>query len=320
MIYGKMTKCGLAIVLTGISLVLPLLFAQTGEAAGSFRIALMQSQRNTAAKFKPLEAYLKSHGIETEFVLAESYPVAARMFAERKVDGMFSGSAVAGAMIIKKLAFPILRPVSRTGTSQYWAVILAPRGAPQFTPTAEYFRGKRVAGCALAASGEFFLRFIPGAMESVRDFRLTESHEEAIEALARGDADIAIVKNLVWENLQIQYPKLEMVGSDPLKNPNDTLIVSYQTDPVLVGQISRALMQLAGDSSPEARMAREGLNIQGYVPTSLSDFDHTLQLLRNAGIGPDFNFDETPFHLHDDSHLSSPGVGKSGEYSANLYP
>ena len=52
---------------------------------------------------------------------------------------MFSGSGIAGCMIIKDLAYPVVRPVSNGGWSTYWAVVLAPKGSPRFTQDAAYF-------------------------------------------------------------------------------------------------------------------------------------------------------------------------------------
>jgi len=219
---------------------------------------------------------------------------------------MFSGSAVAGAMIIKDIAYPLLRPVNREGNSQYWAVVLAPKGAPRFSATADYFRGKRVACCALASAGELFLRSIPGAEEGVRALRLTESHEAALVALARGEADVAIVKNLVWENLQAQYPAIEAVGIDAGRNPNNTLIISRRADPQVVAHLAHLLFGLGGDPSREAALVRAALNIQRYIPTTVADFGHTLQLLETAGIDAQYDFRDHPSPPSSDAAGDSP--------------
>jgi ABC-type phosphate/phosphonate transport system substrate-binding protein len=263
-----------------------------GQVAGAqeFRLAVMQAQRGTAAKFKTLEAYLEKHGIQTRIVVPESFTAAAQMFADGGVDGMFSGSGVAGAMLIKKVAFPLVRPVAVNGTNTYWAVVLARNGAPKFDGRADYFKGKKVAGCALASAGEFFLRSIPGAPEAVAELRIVGSHDDAIEAVKRGEADIAIVKNLVWDNLKAQYPTLEKVGSDNGQNPNEALIVSVKTDPVIVKKLLDTLLGLTSDASPEADAVRQAFGIQGYILTSAADFSHTLDLLQKAGIGPDYDF------------------------------
>lgn len=258
--------------------------------AETFRIAIMQAEKGAADRFTPLAQYLDKHGIQVELVPTASYTDAALMFSEGKADGMFSGSGVAGTMIIKDLAYPVVRPVDRNGISTYWAVVIAPRGAPAFTHEASYFKGKRVAFCALASAGEFFIRSIPGALDAAKEVIVAPSHGAAIEAVAKGQADIAIVKNRVWDNLKGRYPGLVELGSDSGQNPNNTLIISKKTDPVLVKRLTGALLGLQNDASPAARAAREGLDIIGYIITSANDFQHTLGLLRQAGVDKNFDF------------------------------
>jgi len=258
--------------------------------AGDFRLAVMQAQKGAAAHFKPLESYLEKHGIKTKIVAPESYQAAAHMFAEGDVDGMFSGSGVAAAMLLKKVAYPLVRPVTARGTSTYWAVLVARQGAPAFDGSADYFKGKRVACCALASSGEFFLRAIPGAREAASQVKIVGSHGEAIEAVQKGEADVAIVKNLVWDDVRRKFPALEQVGSDSGQNPDNTLIVASGIDKELVKKLMDLLLGLKNDPSPEADAVRQGLGIREYILTSGADFNHTLSLLKWAGIGPDYEF------------------------------
>jgi len=258
--------------------------------AETFRIAIMQAEKGAADHFAPLAQYLDKQGIQVELVPTKSYTDAALMFAEGKADGMFSGSGVAGTMIIKHLAYPVVRPVDRQGISTYWAVVVAPKGSPAFVPDASYFKGKRVVFCALASAGEFFFRSIPGALEAAGEITIAPSHGAAIEAVAKGQADVGIVKNRVWDNLKGRYADLGEVGSDSGQNPNNTLILSKKTDPAVVKRLTGVLLGLQNDPSPEAEAARNGLDIIGYIITSANDFQHTLGLLRRAGVDENFDF------------------------------
>ena len=53
---------------------------------------------------------------------------------------------------------------------------------------------------------------------------------------------------------------------------------------------SLACAALKGDSSAEARAAKEKLGIQGYIKTTKADFRHTLPLLKRAGVTKSFDF------------------------------
>jgi ABC-type phosphate/phosphonate transport system substrate-binding protein len=255
-----------------------------------FKIAIMQDQTGAAKKFQPLLDYLSQKGVAASFVAASSYVSAAGMFKNGEVDGMFSGSGVAGAMIIKELAVPVVRPVDKDGYSTYWAVIIAPKAAKKFTGSALYFAEKRVMVTSLASSGEFYFRSLPDARQSKAMLLKATSHGAAIEALGRGEADAAIVKNRVWDKIKDKYPGLTLVGEDKGENPDGTLIVSKKMNSALVAKIAAILLGIENDVSPESQAVKTSLEIQGYIKTTPKDFEHTLSLLRNAGVTKAFNF------------------------------
>ena len=255
-----------------------------------FKICLMQEKKGAAAKFRPLLNYLIKKGVKASFVAAKTYPQAAKMFAEGKVDGMFSGSGIAGCMIIKGLAYPVVRPVSNAGWSTYWAVVLAPTGSARFTQNAEYFDNKRVIFCGLASSGEFFYRAVRGDKEINAKTLNASSHGAAIGALDRGIADVAIVKNRVWDSVKGKYELIDRVGEDPGENPNMALIVSKKADPKIVEQISTILLGLKNDNSPEAEAVKEKLGITDFIKTTTNDFRFTIPLLKRAGVDESFDF------------------------------
>jgi len=258
--------------------------------ADSLKIAIMQDKKGAAKKFQPLVPYFKTQGVDVSFVGAKNYAAAAQMFASGKVDAMFSGSGVAGSMIIKEVAQPLVRPVSKSGTSTYWAVVIAPKGSPRFTQNADYFKGKKVIFCSLASSGEFYFRSIEGATKVGAEMKKAASHGAAVDALSKGAADVAIVKNLVWDKIKDKYPDLARVGEDPGENPNGTLIVSKKMDGSLADKVKSALLAMESNSSVEAKTARDGMKVRGYLETSVDDFKHTIPMLKKAGVDKSFNF------------------------------
>jgi ABC-type phosphate/phosphonate transport system substrate-binding protein len=257
-------------------------------AAADLRIAIMQAQAGEARKFQPLLDHLAKKGIPASFVTAPDYRAAADLFAAGKVDGMFSGSGIAATMIIKGLADPLVRPVGTDGISTYAAVVVAPRGSPRFDGAAGYFDGKRVIFSPLASAGEFYFRSL-GASKPAAILKAA-SHGAAIDALARGQADVAVVKNHVWARSQASFPTLAAVGNDAGENPDGTLIVSKTADPAAVQRLGATLLALEADGSAEARAARDALKIRGFVPTGVKDFGHTLEMLRRAGVTKEFAF------------------------------
>jgi len=262
----------------------------SGYVHAGFKICIMQEKKDSAAKLRPLLNYFSKNGIDTSFIAARSYSDAAKMFSNGEVDGMFSGSGIAGCMIIKGLADPIVRPVSNEGWSTYWALVLAPKGSPRFTQNPDYFRNKRVIFCSLASSGEFFYQAIQRKAKIDVTIMKASSHGAAIDALSRGRADIAIVKNRVWDKVKDKYENIIRVGEDPGENPDGTLIVSNNSDPAVVEKIAALLIGLKDDDSPEANAVKEKLKIIGYIKTTINDFRFTIPLLKKAGVDRHFNF------------------------------
>ena len=257
--------------------------------AEQFKIAIMQDNKDEAQKYRPLVEYLKKKGIDAALVGTSSYTAAANMFADGKADAMFSGSGVAGSMMIKNVAYPVVRPLGNDGTSTYWAVILAPKGSAKYKGSPDYFSGKKVIFCSLASSGEFYLHSI-GGHKTAAGLMKAASHGAAIDALSKEVANVAIVKNRVWDKSKDKYPDLEVVGMDKGENPDNTLIIAKTTNKELSDRVKSYLLALKEDASEEAKAVREEMKIQGFIETKESDFSHTISLLKSAGVTASFDF------------------------------
>lgn len=256
--------------------------------AAELRIAVVQAQAGDARKYQPLVQYLTTRGVSATFVTAPDYRSAAQMFATGSVDAMFGGSGIAGTMIIKGLADPLVRADMGEGVSTYHAVVVAPKGTNRFDGAPEWFAGKRVIFSALASAGEFYFHSL-GPTKAAALLKAA-SHGAALDALDRGQADAAVVKNHVWEKERVKYGNLQQVGSDTGENPDGSLIVSRKLAPAEAAKVRDALTGLGADGSPGAKAARDALGIRGYLPASEKDFVHTLGLLKRAGVTKDFGF------------------------------
>lgn len=259
----------------------------TGQAA-EIKIAITQAQAGEARKFQPLLDYFGKNGIAASFTTTQNYQSAADLFASGAVNAMFSGSGIAGTMIIKELADPVARPVSTDGVSTYAAVVIAPKGSPRFAGSADYFNGKRVIFTPLASAGEFYFHSL-GASRP-KGLLKAASHGAAVDALSRGQADVAIIKNHVWTKEKGKYPMYEKVGEDKGENPDGTLIVSRKMDRQTVQKISDVLLGVQNDTSAEAKAVKDSLKIRGFIKTTVNDFKHTLALLKKAGVTKAFTF------------------------------
>ncbi|TAN40054.1 MAG: transporter substrate-binding domain-containing protein [Nitrospirae bacterium] len=283
----KAFRIGLGMMMAAM-LLLGICLAPAG--AEELRVVTTQDKSGEGKKYRELVEYLDKKGIDMNFEAARDYVSAAELFSKGGVDAMFSGSGIAGIMIMKGLAEPLVRPVAKDGTSTYWAVVIAKKGSPKFTGSADYFKGKKVILTSMASSGEIYLHHLPGAAKAAAEIKKAATHAAALDALNTGVADIAIVKNRVWDAEKGKYPGLEQVGQDKSENPDGTLIVSKKMKQETRNKIAAVLTGLKNDPAPEAAVVRNSLGIQGYIPTKNEDFKHTLNLLKEAGVTKDFKF------------------------------
>lgn len=248
----------------------------------------LHGKAGEAQKYQALQQYFAKKGITIAFQAAPDYKSAAEMFSKGSVDAMFSGSGVAGVLIIKGQAEPLVRSVSQEGISTYGTTIVAAKGSPKFAGTADYFNGKRVIFQAFASAGEMYFRSL--GKSNPREMMKAASHAAALDALSRGAADVAVIKNHVWNKEKDKYPQLEMVHEDRGQNPDGTLIVSKKMSPTLVQKINGILLGMKDDSSAEAKAVRESLKIREFIKTTDADFRHTVTMLKNAGVTKDFAY------------------------------
>jgi ABC-type phosphate/phosphonate transport system substrate-binding protein len=268
--------------------VLLLLGAAPVAQAAELRIAILQSQAGDARKYQPLLDYMAKRGVPAKFVTVPNYLAVTGMFADGSVDAMFGGSGVGCAMMIKGVVEPFARSVGPSGPKTYAAVVVAPKGAPKFDRTAAWFTGKRVAFSPLASAGEFYFRSL-GPSKAAEVLRAA-SHGAALDTLARGRADAAIVKNHVWTKERAKYPTLEQVGADDAQNPDGGLIVSKRIDRAAAEKLAKVLLALGADGSPAAVAASKALEISGFVAATEKDYAQTMATVKRAGVTKDFTF------------------------------
>ncbi len=265
-------------------------------AADTLHFVIMSSEdpKKEGPKYVALAEYLKTGAPqigEIKLRVAKDYPEAAKLFQGGEVEGMFSGSFVAGIFIKKEVAKPIARPVLTNGATTYKAYVIAKAGTKPFAGLAD-LRGKKVAYTLLASSGEAFVRSLLAAgekPESVYTPVPAATHLAAINAVQGGAADYAVVKNMVWD--PAKFPGLALVGEDKGENPNNTLIMSNAAAGKHGEQIKAALLKLEADAGAQAAEVKKLFGIKAFVATTAADFAHTFSIFEKAGIDPKtFNF------------------------------
>lgn len=285
-------------VLSLFCLALTLATSSFALAADTLHFVIMSSEdpKKEGPKYAALASYLNAGSPaigDIQLRVAKDYPEAARLFQDAEVDGMFSGSFVAGIFIKKEVAKPIARPVLANGATMYKAVIIAREGTKPFAGIGD-IRGKRVAYTLLASSGEAFVRALLPAGEKPENIYTpvpAASHLIAISAVQSGAADYAVVKNMVWD--PAKFPGLALVGEDKGENPNMTLIMSTAAADKHGEEVKHLLLKLESDTGAQAAEVKKLFGIKAFIATTSADFNHTYEIFEKAGINAksfDFKF------------------------------
>lgn len=279
----------LLLILPALSLPLPAL----GKDAVTLAIMVAADPVKEAPKYEALSLYIKGKSEKIGSIklhIARDYPDAARLFRSGEVQGMFTGSFVGAVLIKKGLARPVVRPLWPGGTSTYHALVVAKKGTPKFTGIGDFAPGpdgkrKIIAYCAIASAGEVYVRsLLPAGVHPTDRFSplVSTSHQAALDALARGIADYAVVKNTVWD--PARYPSLEVVGTDSRDNPDLALILTPDAHNRYADDLTRILVGLEKDTGEGAVRLRATFGCKGFISTSVADFFHTYWLMEKAHI------------------------------------
>ncbi len=260
-------------------------------AADSLNLAVMATDdlAKEQDRYNILARYLKI-GNPTlagiNITVAKDYPAAVEMFRSGQVDGMFAGSFVAGILVAKGMAVPVARPLMIGGNSTYRAVIIARKGAKEFTSIVD-LRGKKVACTPFASVGEIYLRSLLTTGLKLETFVTvvpTASHLLAIRAVQDGEADYGITSDILFE--PNKYPDLVKVGGGTGSYPLSILVLTPKASEKFGKELKSNLLDLNIDKSPAGVQVMKAFGCQAFIKTGIEDFSHTFNLIKDAGIDP----------------------------------
>jgi ABC-type phosphate/phosphonate transport system substrate-binding protein len=220
-------------------------------------------------------------------VISKSYHETGKQFESGKANAFYGGSFLGYILCARGLAVPIARGEDLMGTSNYHSVMISRRNTP-FNDV-ESLKGKRISYVTESSSGEIYARKLfngkdPATMDDI-SYVPSKSHELAIRYLRVGRADFALVKNLVWKELQGSYPDLQIVAEDSGENPNDLLLVSTAVYAEYGEALKKVILNIHSDPDPLAKQLLAQLNLKKFIVTTYPEsFNHTAQLVRDAGI------------------------------------
>jgi phosphonate transport system substrate-binding protein len=255
------------------------------------RNVFLQKQR-----YRPLADYLtKAIGMQVKTKLLDSYSAVYNELLEHKVDAAIFGSLSFVVMDSKIAIEPLARPSLKNNVSTYRGSIFA-RKDRGITGDVRTWKGRRIALVSKSTTAGYIfpkwylythgMKIFEGYFSNVI---YTGSHDAAVLAVFRGEADIGSAKDSIVEKLLLDNPlmrkELEVIASSP-SVPSNTIGILADHDSILKGRLKKALLGM--HETPEGRDVLSALEADSYIETKKSDFDPILKMMKTINLKTDF--------------------------------
>jgi phosphonate transport system substrate-binding protein len=241
-------------------------------------------------RFQALGEYLGQRtGVEIDFVATTRYGEFIPGLVSGRMDGTVAGS-LAGAVAIERLnAVPLARPVELDGSSTYRGLLLVRKDGPfrQLTD----LRGKTIAfvdrlTTAYLLSLALLRRAgLQGPESFFGESFFTGSHDAAIRAVLRGEADAACAKSTILESLRREDPAAAQnlrVLAESAAVPSNTWLMRSATPAAVSASLKSALLGLEDEAAGSEALRRFGA--LRFVEARAEDYRPVFELAREAGV------------------------------------
>ncbi|RLB68382.1 MAG: hypothetical protein DRH08_01095 [Deltaproteobacteria bacterium] len=243
-------------------------------------------------RYEPLLAQLsKEIGVPIDIRILPRYGNIIDNFNELGLDGAFFGSFT-GAMAIKKLGVePLVRPQYIGGSSTYYGMVFVRKGSG--IRTAEDMRNKQMVFVDRATTAGYLLPLSYFRSLGIDDYKtwfkeyyFSGTHEDAINDVLNGLADIGAAKNTVFYRMAAANNRvskeLEILATSP-HVPANSLAVRGDLPDEVKQSLKKQLLEM--HQSLEGKAILEDLKIEKFVETTVDDYQPVLDYA--AGIGLD---------------------------------
>jgi phosphonate transport system substrate-binding protein len=263
-----------------------------GAGAAKLTIGLIP-ERNVfeqRARYRPLCAYLsKRLDIRVELRSLPHYQAVVEEMRQERLDGAFFGSysyvlahETAGASIIA-------RPEWKKSNSHYRGLLFASTRVAE-TDVAS-MKGLRLALVSRQTTAGHLFPVQYFRREGVRDLAkhfkqvfYAGSHDAAVWAVVKGQADVGACKDTVFRSLVASHPKLEgqlKVVAQSAAVPSNGLGVSRRVDPSVQDKLRQILLRMHEDEVGRAVLDRFGA--KAFIKTTDADYWPVYEMAREIG-------------------------------------
>lgn len=242
-------------------------------------------------RYEPIARYLSQKtGAVVELKILSRYGNILDNFQSEGLDGAFFGSFT-GALAIKKLGVePLARPEYEGGVSTYSGMVFTRKD--RGIKTARDMKGKVFVFVDRATTAGWLLPLYFFRTHGISDYRVwfketyfSGTHEDAIEDVLHGKADLGAAKDLVFYRLAKENPRiteeLEILATSP-KVPANTLAVRHDLDPTLKSLLTSSLLSM--DQNEEGRRVLAQFGAKRFLATGVQDYAPVIEYAEHIGL------------------------------------
>ncbi|ADH85111.1 phosphate/phosphite/phosphonate ABC transporter substrate-binding protein [Desulfurivibrio alkaliphilus] len=242
-------------------------------------------------RYTPIAEYLAAAtGTEIELKIIRRYGNVMEHFRRKQLDGAFLGSFT-GAWAIETLGVvPLARPQYPDGVSTYYGMIFVRKDSG--IRSAADTKGKVCVFVDPATTAGWLLPLhyfhdhgIPFEDDWFKEAYFSGSHEDSIRDVLEGRADIGAAKDLVFDMVAQQEPRvreeLEILAVSP-PVPSNTLSVRGDLDQELQERLKQALLTM--HETPAGIKALEEFGAVRFLATGREDYQPVFVYARAVGL------------------------------------
>jgi len=242
-------------------------------------------------RYEPIARYLSEKtGAQIELKILSRYGNILENFQDEELDGAFFGSFT-GALAIKRLGVePLARPEYQDGVSTYYGLLFARK--EKGIKTAQDMKGKIFVFVDKATTAGWLLPLYFFRSKGIRDYQswfketyFSGTHEDAIQDVLTGKADLGAAKDLIFYRLARENPRiteeLEILAVSP-KVPANTLAVRHDLDPALKSTLVGSLLTM--HQNAEGRRALAQFGASRFIATGVQDYAPVIEYAEGIGL------------------------------------
>jgi len=261
---------------------------------GTFTIAILPEQNvfEQKKRYRPLAEYLSDTlNVNVKIKLLDSYGSIYDEIKNRTIDAAFFGSFNYVLTRARTDIEPIARPVEIGGNSNYRGIIFT-RKDSGLNSDIRTWKGKRISLVhEVTTAGYIFPRWylkrhgIDNFEKYFRRIIFSGSHDAAILAVLKGQADIGAAKDLIFKKLLSENPAIRdeiVVLAESISVPSNSLCVRADLKNNIKSSLKKTLLSM--HNTDNGRTALVALNAERFIETSDSEFNELRQMAGDIGI------------------------------------